>query len=194
MNKKARILLCVLLAFVLAGGALLIYAAENYSSKEDPLISLSYINEVVLPKVTELISDALEGKDISEVTLSTEIPEKEPEIEYPEGTEHTGGLYAIVQLEDGKCLFASPNVCEVIVRAGNAVVVSPFTTKWEEQGISDATDGVELYDGAAVPVNHTLLIPRDDGRGIVADGGSVWLLVRGDYRIETAEVKDKDKE
>lgn len=190
MNKRTKILLSVLLAVLLCGGALLIYAAETYSSKEDPLISLSYINEVLLPKVVEMISDASLGKEISTEPLTTEVPketEAQPGIEYPEGTEHTGAQFTIVQLADGKALFASPSVCEVIVRAGSAVVVSPFTTKWEEQGISDATDGAELYDGAAVPVNHTLLIPRDDGRGIVAKGGSVWLLVRGDYRIEDAE-------
>ena len=187
MNKRAKIICSLLLAVLLCGGALFIYAAETYSSKEDPLISLSYVNEVILPKVSEMIADAFGGKDISDVTLTTEVPPKEPEIEYPAGTEHTGAQFTIVQLEDGKVLFASPSVCEVIVRAGDAIVVSPFTTKWEEQGLSDTTDGVELYDAAPVPKNHTLLIPRDDGRGILATGGTVWLLVRGDYRIEDAK-------
>ena len=114
----------------------------------------------------------------------TEPPVTEPPVVYPDGTAHTNGYYAVVQVGAGETLYASVNACEVIVRAGDAAVLSPFTVKYEEQGLSDTTEGKELYNGESIPKNHTILIPRDDGRGVSIATGGAWLMVRGDYRIE----------
>ena len=96
-----------------------------------------------------------------------------------------------MQVGAGETLYASVHACEVIVRAGDTAVVSPFTVKYEEQGLSDTTEGKELYNGESVPKNHTILIPRDDGRGISVGEGGAWLMVRGDYRIvETPAVSE----
>lgn len=201
MKKVLKIAACLLLAGALAFGALCVYAAQ-YSSEDDPLISLSYINEVVLPQVQDMIEKALDGVDIGDITVTTppettEAPETteepiettkpEPEVIFPEGTVNTGVTYVVVQLPAGQTLYASVNSCEVIVRAGNTTVVSPFTDKWSAQGVSDTTDGKELYNGQTVPTNHTILIPRDDGRGITAGDGGAWLMVRGDYIIRGEE-------
>lgn len=203
MKKILKIAICLLLAGALAFGALCVYAEQTYSSKDDPLISLSYINEVLLPQIKTMIEQTLAGVEIGDVIVTvppetTEAPvttepeppvttEPVPEIIYPAGTVHTGSQFAIVNLQAGETVFASLNACEVIVRSGQTKVVSPFTVKWEEQGVSDTTDGKELYNEATVPNNHTILIPRDDGRGIVAGEGGAWLMVRGDYRIVSDE-------
>ena len=111
--------------------------------------------------------------------------------EYGDRTGQTDGYYAVVQVGAGETLYASVHACEVIVRAGDTAVVSPFTVKYEEQGLSDTTEGKELYNGESVPKNHTILIPRDDGRGISVGEGGAWLMVRGDYRIvETPAVSE----
>ncbi len=193
MKKGLTALACVLLAAALALGAL-VFAAQTYSSADDPLISLSYVNEVLLPKIVELIEKNNRGEDIGDAVVTTPpvTTEPEPEIEYPEGTVHTDGKYAVLRMEAGETLFASVNACEVIVRSGTATVVSPFTTKYEEQGLSDTTEGTELYHGAAIPTNHTLLIPRDDGRGVTVGEGGAWLMVRGDYRVETAATAEAE--
>ena len=112
--------------------------------------------------------------------VETTVPD---EPAFPEGTVHTGMQFAVINLKEGETLFASLNACEVIVRSGKTTVVSPFTVKWEEQGVSDTTDGKDLFNGVSIPNNHTILIPRDDGRGIVGGAGGAWLMVRGDYRI-----------
>ena len=200
MKKVLRITACLLLAGALAFGALCVYAAQ-YASADDPLVSLSYINEVLLPHIQDMIENALSGADIGDTVVTTppetteepietttEPPETTvPEVVFPAGTVNTGSQYVVVQLFAGQTLYASVNSCEVIVRAGNTTVVSPFTVKWEEQGVSDTTDGKELYNAQAIPTNHTILIPRDDGRGITVDAGGAWLMVRGDYIIKGEE-------
>ncbi len=201
MRKYMKTIVCALLACVLAVGAFYIYADQEYSSADDPLISLSYVNEVLLPQVKELIMRYAGGEDIGDVVVTTEpedtepedttpeVTEPEPDIEpdFPEGTISTGARFAVVQMQAGQTLYASVNSCEVIVRSGAAGVVSPFTVRFEEQGLSDTTDGRELYNEEVVPNNHMILIPRDDGRGIVVGEGGAWLMVRGDYRIATPE-------
>lgn len=197
MRKYMKTIVCALLACVLAVGAFYIYADQEYSSADDPLISLSYVNEVLLPQIKELIVRYAGGEDIGDVVVTTEPEDIEPEDtdpevtdpepDFPEGTISTGARFAVVQMQAGQTLYASVNSCEVIVRSGAANVVSPFTVRFEEQGLSDTTDGRELYNEEAVPNNHTVLIPRDDGRGIVVGEGGAWLMVRGDYRIATPE-------
>ena len=185
MKKWGVWLAALLLAAALALGAV-VFAAQAYSSADDPLISLSYINDVLLPQIVELIQKNNRGEDIGGAVVTTppETTVTEPPVTYPDGTLHTDGYYAVVQVSAGETLYASVNACEVIVRAGDAAVRSPFTVKYEEQGLSDTTDGKELFNGESIPKNHTVLIPRDDGRGVSVGEGGAWLMVRGDYRIE----------
>lgn len=218
MKNRTQIIACIVLSVALAFSAIGVYAA-TYSGEDDPLVSLSYINEVLMPQIKEMIYDALKGVDIgdtvfpvpgettaepeetttepeettTELEVTTTEPEEttaEPEVTFPIGTVNTGSKYAVVNLKAGETIFASVYSCEVIVRSGSTTVVSPFTVKWEEQGVSDTTDGVEIYNGGAVPVNHTIIIPRDDGRGITALDGGAWIMVRGDYIIKSAEVAE----
>ena len=50
-------------------------------------------------------------------------------------------------------------------------------------GVSDLTSGIDLMTGMQVETNHLLLVPRDDGRGILVST-EAWVMVRGDYIIE----------
>ena len=208
MKKTNKIVACIILSAAIAFSAIGVYAA-TYSGEDDPLISLSYVNEVLLPQIKQMIDDAIGGEDIGDTVITypeqttdepvetTEEPTKtteepvvttaEPEVTFPEGTVNTGAKYAVVNLKAGETIYASVYSCEVIVRSGSTKVVSPFTVKWEEQGVSDTTDGVEIYNDGAVPTNHTIIIPRDDGRGITALDGGAWIMVRGDYIIKSAE-------
>lgn len=193
MKKILTVLASITLAVIMACTALWVYADTTYVPEDDPLISLSYVNKVLLPQVKEMIADALEGKDITDVeitgpedTTATEPAPEEPEEVLPEGTVSTGSRYATVNLKEGQQIFASVYSCELIVRSGDAKVVSPFTVKWEEQGVSDTTEGKEIYNDEWIAQNHNIIIPRDDGRGVVALEGGAWIMVRGDYIIKDA--------
>ncbi len=209
MKKIVKITACILIAAVLALGALVAADEATYSSKEDPLISLSYVNKVLLPQIKEMILDTLAGVELGDIIVTappetTEEPEEtttepeetttepaettEPEVTFPDGTVNTGSQYVVVNLMENEILFASVNACEVIVRSGKATVVSPFTED-VVQGLSDTTDGKELLNGDIVPANHTLIIPRDDGRGIAVGEGGAWIMVRGDFIVKPAGVE-----
>ena len=68
--------------------------------------------------------------------------------------------------------------CELILRQGSANIIA--TTKG---GLADTTVGGDLADGTAMPSNHLLIVPLDDGRGIQATS-TVLVMVKGEYTIQ----------
>ena len=89
------------------------------------------------------------------------------------------GAYEIVYLTKGQKLLPD-DTAELVVRSGSAVSVSPFTT----QGLSDLTNGAELFDGMTVEQNHQVLVPRGDGRGILITSSQSYVMIRGPYTVE----------
>ena len=83
----------------------------------------------------------------------------------------------VVELAPGQALKGFSGT-EIILRGGQATIIDS-----ELGGICDATAGIDLRGGEAVPSNHLLIVPRDDGRGIRAQS-SVIVMVRGDFVIE----------
>lgn len=67
---------------------------------------------------------------------------------------------------------------ELIVRRGQATVVDNTTN-----GIPDVTAGVDIRANDAAPLNHLLVIPREDGRGIKAMS-PVVVMYRGGAVIQ----------
>ena len=43
--------------------------------------------------------------------------------------------------------------------------------------------GAAQADGGELPINHLLIVPRADGRGISVSSEKAYLMVRGDYEI-----------
>jgi len=75
---------------------------------------------------------------------------------------------------------------EFVVRAGEATaVVSP------QGGVSDLTGGVDRKQGEALPTNHLLIVPRGDGRGLIA-GSDLVLLVRGTFTLKQAGAQARE--
>lgn len=85
--------------------------------------------------------------------------------------------FKVVSLNKGERLMCSAGT-ELVLRAGEASVIA--TAKG---GLADVTDGFDLSDGLAVPMNHQLIVPLSDGRGIKAKN-SVLIMVKGQYTIE----------
>ena len=85
--------------------------------------------------------------------------------------------YKAVQLTAGQTLTGAEGT-EIILRSGEATAIDNGAN-----GVSDMTSGKDLMTGAQVGLNHLLLVPRNDGRGIyaVTDG---WVMIRGDYNIK----------
>ncbi len=89
------------------------------------------------------------------------------------------GSYTVVYLTRGQRLMPTDSA-ELVIRSGKVNAISPFTT----QGLSDMTAGAELYDGQQVAVNHQVIVPRGDGRGIIVVSDKSYVMVRGPYTIE----------
>ena len=85
--------------------------------------------------------------------------------------------FEVVTVSKNKKLIGGSG-CEIILRQGTAEIVAS-----ELGGISDVTLAVDLVDGATVPANHLLIIPRDDGRGFKAKT-DVIVMVKGNYEIQ----------
>ncbi|MFO7152096.1 MAG: hypothetical protein DIU66_002505 [Bacillota bacterium] len=82
----------------------------------------------------------------------------------------------VVSLSPGQQLVGDMGT-EIILRSGKAVVLDGAGG-----GLSDVTDGKDLKKDEVVPANHLLIVPRDDGRGIVAQT-NVVVMVRGDFTV-----------
>lgn len=85
--------------------------------------------------------------------------------------------FKVVNLKKGDVLIGEAGT-EVVLRMGSAKIIAT-----EKGGLADLTSGHDLADGTAMPSNHHLIIPVDDGRGIEAQS-TVIVLVKGDYTIE----------
>ena len=170
--------------------------AASYDSSEDHIISLSYLTEVFRPSIEHDYEEkiaALEEKIDALTKGGYTPPEMEPETEpetqpAPETEPETQPLpevqpadsitYEVIQMKYGDCLFAAGPI-DILLRAGSAICIAPDAT----QGISDYTEGIEIYNGESLTKNHMCLIPRGDGRGIMATAESVYIMVRGEYSL-----------
>lgn len=193
--KKSKTRAAVLLAFVLALALYVsAFAANGYDSTVDPLITLSYLNDVFMPQVREQVQTLIDGGGASSTvgsgaealaSIQDEILSLQNRLAALEeggtGTSSGGSAaFLAIEVKQGQVIYATGTSCELVLRSGTATIVSPF----ENQGLSDFTDGVDLQNGASVPSNHLLLIPRaNDGRGITVTSSSAWIMVRGEYKI-----------
>ena len=178
--KKITVVTLAVLLTVSVIAALFSVSAEY--SDSDPLVTLSYINETVIPKITEEVKNAVLALVDEKYASKEEVPET-PEEPATDVKELDSLKYAVVFLQKGQKLMATgaeTSSLEVILRAGNVVAVSPF----DDQGIADLTSSKELYNNDPLVKNNYCIIPRgSDGRGIFAENGDAYILVRGEYEI-----------
>lgn len=191
MNKKRIIALAAAVSLTVTALPMLVFGDETtFNLESDPLISLSYIEEILKPAYDEKIEVLTkENKELTEKltafdealkkagetitaleTKVTELEEKAPEAAL--------GQYEVVHMKKGaKLLAKSP--CELILRSGSGIVVSITSN-----GINDFSEGVELMNAEEIPLYHGLLVPRgDDGRGIQITSNEAYVMVRGEYEI-----------
>lgn len=157
MRKRLEMLgICVVVALLFTGvGA---YAASNYGTKSDPLITMSYLTETLQPtmesefdyKVTNAMTQ-LENQFESELT----------------------GEFAVVSVASGKTMSCNAG-CEVLFRSGSASVVG-------SSGMIDTTEGTTVTSGKSMTANHLYMSPAS-GSGFTASN-AVTVLVRGTYTI-----------
>ena len=156
--------------FVRAVGLLMLSAllmttlsvAASVGSSKDPLITLSYLEEVFMDEVLERVDD--------------KIDERNDELASKLGGSGGGDSFTVVTLSNGQTLVGDIG-CEVMLRVGTAVCVSPSSP-----GLVDESAASTLNNGGALVTNH-LYMMTIEGRGVLATSDTVKVLVRGSYAV-----------
>ena len=148
--KKNRWYLRLLALLVLCGALnVTITAAAEAGSSDDPLVTLSYLNETFMDSIMERVDQKIAS---------------------------AASNFTVVTLTSGQVLTGDIG-CEVMLRVGTAVCVSPSSP-----GLIDETAATALNNGSALVQNH-LYMMTIEGRGVRATAGTTKLLVRGSYTV-----------
>lgn len=94
-----------------------------------------------------------------------------------EGNETTSAIFEVVELQAGAKILGGAGT-EMILRGGKATAIDNG-----KDGIADLTSGKDLKMDTTIALNHLLLIPKDDGRGMYCTMRS-WVMVKGTYTIK----------
>ena len=201
MKKWSIWLTCVLVAVMMIAGLGAI--AAEYGSQSDPLVTLSYIEQVLLPNaqkdVDKSVANAVEGFEDtlsdSNKTIQNYIDKKlrsfasgdvddelidaiaASVLEQAGGNVTAGEVaWSVVQVPAGCTVVCDVGV-QAILRIGQAVCVAAGTP-----GLIDLSNGETLENGGALAANH-LYTASIQGRGIYTAQGCT-LLVAGSYTIQ----------
>jgi len=136
--------------------------AANPGSSDDPLITLSYVNDVLIPQMKSYVDSSVDsilaGGNSDPVAGAS------------------SASYNIVNVSKGQTVIGGKS-CQMIMRMGKGTIVASA-----KGGIADVTVGVDLANGTAAPSNHLLIVPLDDGRGIKMETDGI-LMVSGSYSV-----------
>lgn len=145
----------LLLGSIIISGADGIIDPNSPGTANDPLVTKSYVDK----QLAALVKQELGGV----------------EVEVGGGKELT-----VVELKGGQTLYAKKGTQFIVRSNGKTTAVSS-----NANGIPDLTGGKDLPNGTSIPINHLLLFPLDDGRGIKVDSSetrTIYVMVIGDYK------------
>lgn len=163
MKMNRRMVLAVVA--VIAALSVTAFAVEP-GSKKDPLVTLSYLEDIFLDEIMDKVDERIEkrNKEIAEEVSGTA----------PSGSVDA---FAVVTLTNGQVLTGDIG-CEVMLRVGTAQCTSPSAP-----GLIDETNASTLNSGGSLQQNHMYMMTIE-GRGVKATSDTVKVLVRGSYTIE----------
>ena len=139
MKKKTLITIALVAALAMVA-AVTVYAVANYGSREDPLVTSSYLQDVVQPRMEDAYRSTLNGA-IGEM-----------EEQFADQVAAAGGTYVLVTLENGQTLTGRAGA-EVLMRSGAAAVT--------QSAAVDLTSGSTAAVGAKLTENHLYLLQAD---------------------------------
>ena len=143
-NKKFRVIFSVFILIVLVTTIFSVFAETGDGN--DPLVSLSYIQNKVIPEIKEYIDEkfsSLGGGSAS---------------------------FEVVNFKKGDVVLCEKST-ELILRMGKARIIAS-----EKGGIADTTAGFDLANGENMPSNHLLIVPLGDGRGFIAEDNVIVMI------------------
>ena len=182
MKFKNKLTPVRLSAAALAGVCLLagVALAAGEGTKEDPLITLSYLEQTATPAILEQVDERVatyeeQLVDKLDAAIQAYATKMEQAISQYESKQNNA-TYAVVTLSKGQQLKLDVG-CEVMLRIGTAQCVSPSAP-----GLINISTGQNLNNGEALQVNHLYMATISD-RAVKATANTVKVLVRGGYTI-----------
>jgi hypothetical protein len=137
-------------------------AGSEPGTSADPVVSQSYVDS----KVSDL------NAQISDLKLQLQSAGQGGTTVQPAASK----FQVVGPVSAGKKIVCGEST-EIVLRSGAASAIAS-----QYGGVADLISGTDLKTDENVSVNHLLLIPRDDGRGIKVTT-EAWVLVRGTYTI-----------
>ncbi len=153
--KKNKRKFKIALLFVVLSLMFTVVLAEP-GGEDDPLITKSYVDDVLMPKIEKYVESAIAG------------------LKTGNGTAGAAATFEVVEASAGQEIICSAGT-ELILRMGKATIIAT-----EKGGIADTTAGFDLADGSDMPSNHLLIVPLADGRGIRANG-DIIVMIKGGF-------------
>lgn len=166
--KQNRWLVRILVVLLLSGLlSLTVTAAAGVGTDDDPLVTLSYLKETFMDDIMKKVDEKIAGrnKQIAQ-QLGGQVS----------SGENVASTFTVVTLSNGQVLTGDIG-CEVLLRVGTAVCVSPSSP-----GLIDQSSASVLNNNGALVQNH-LYMMTIEGRGVKATAGMTKLMVRGGYTI-----------
>lgn len=133
-----------------------IVAIASPGGSDDPLITLSYINDKLIPEIKEYIDEKF--------------------AENPAAESGNPSSFVLVNVKANHKIIGDEGT-EFVLRMGSGVIVATANG-----GVADLTAGVDLANGTPIPPNHNLLSPKSDSRGVRMNTDGI-LLIKGTYTV-----------
>lgn len=190
MKRSKKFKIAVLIAIVLVTASLVyIVIAANPGEEDNPLITLSYLNNVFKPDIDKKILNNVKSEVDKKVDISAneqikKIIDEEISNRIISPEEISIQTYHPIEVPEGKTILGYAGT-EIILRAGSAVSVAGKDENGNEilsQGLSNITTGIDALPGEKIERNQNYIVPRRDGRGISVTSYSC-IMIRGKYDI-----------
>ena len=178
MKHLKRRALPALLALTLLLGTGAVLASGG--SKTDPLVTLSYLEDTVIPEILDSLSYETTAVNTElKKDLAAQIIEYEKEMTaLTSGTVSGSETYVLVTLSKGQTLALEVG-CELMLRVGTATVKAATNP-----ALIDVSTGGTINGGTALTKNHLYMSTIAD-RTLTPTSDTVKLLVRGGYTVVT---------
>lgn len=182
MNKKNAFTLALSLIAIIA----IIFSGESAQAAlqpggaQDPLVTRSYVDSRIAELTSRIVAleqmiqgmapPAAEGPqiNIAEITALVDARLANIAIEYGVVVPFT-----IHQVQAGQRIFFEAGA-EYIVRVGTVMALAG------PNGHIDVTAGRDIAHGELIGLNHLILIPQTDGRGVHFHT-SGWIMIKGGF-------------
>ena len=166
--KKSRWLARVAVILVLSSLlSMTVTVASGVGTNNDPLVTLSYVKETFTKDILKQVDEKIAERN-SQIAK---------QVGQSGGGEQNAAEFAVVTLSNGQTLVGDIG-CEVLLRVGTAVCVSPSAP-----GLIDESSASVLNNSGALAQNH-LYMMTIEGRGVKATASTTKLMVRGSYTIK----------